>query len=117
MKGFVLSVMLCCLLPLSGWAAIPDQGYVSYYADHLSGRRTASGEPYDPLAYTAAHRSLPFGTRVMLREPRSGKEIEVVINDRGPFVRGRVMDISRAAAEALGITRRGVAHLQLSLHD
>jgi rare lipoprotein A len=83
-------------------------GEASYYSDKLAGRSTASGEPYDPRALTAAHRSLPFGT--VVRVVRSGPPgaVYVRINDRGPFVRGRVLDLSRAAAEALSMVRAGV---------
>ncbi len=87
------------------------QGQASYYSDALAGRPTASGEPYDPQRLTAAHRSLPFGTIVRV-SMESGKTVYVRINDRGPFVRGRVLDLSRAAAEHLGFVKRGVARLR-----
>ncbi len=83
-------------------------GQVSYYSDALAGRSTASGEPYQPRAFTAAHRSLPFGTIVRVTSDVTGRSVYVRINDRGPFVRGRVLDLSRAAAEKLGLLGRGV---------
>jgi rare lipoprotein A len=83
-------------------------GEASYYSDKLAGRSTASGEPYDPRALTAAHRSLPFGTVVRVLRSAPPGAVYVRINDRGPFVRGRVLDLSRAAAEALSMLRAGV---------
>lgn len=84
-----------------------ERGGASYYSDKLAGRPTASGEPYKPSEMTAAHRSLPFGTIVeVVRE--DGRKVEVRINDRGPFKRGRVIDLSRRAAEKLGMIREGV---------
>lgn len=85
-------------------------GLASYYGSE-SGSKTASGARYNPGALTAAHRSLPFGTQVRVTEPRSGRSVVVLINDRGPFVRGRVLDLSVAAARAIGITGRGVGHV------
>jgi rare lipoprotein A len=75
-------------------------GVASWYAQHS---RTASGEMMNPNAMTAAHKSLPFGTKVKVINKHSGKVIYVTINDRGPFVRGRIIDLSRAAARKLGI--------------
>jgi rare lipoprotein A len=83
-------------------------GEASYYSDKLAGRSTASGEPYDPRAFTAAHRSLPFGTVVRVVRSNPPGAVYVEINDRGPFARGRVLDLSRAAAESLAMMRAGV---------
>jgi rare lipoprotein A len=86
-------------------------GVASYYADSLAGRPTASGEPYDPAALTAAHRTLPFGTLVEVTRD-DGRSVVVRINDRGPFgKKKRIIDLSRRAAEALGIVRAGVAEV------
>lgn len=90
-------------------------GVASYYADMLAGRPTASGEPYLPAQLTAAHRTLPFGTRVLVRKAGGEGSVIVRINDRGPFVRGRVIDLSRQAAETLGMIRAGVAPVELWL--
>jgi len=91
------------------------RGAASYYSDALAGRPTASGERYDPELPTVAHRSLPFGSvlRVVREDTRS--EVCVRVNDRGPFVRGRVLDVSRAAAEALGMLRLGVAKVRVEV--
>jgi rare lipoprotein A len=88
-------------------------GRAAYYSDALAGRPTASGEPYDPRALTAAHRSLPFGTRVRVVRPGSDRSVIVRINDRGPFGDDkRIMDLSRAAAEKLDMTRAGVVEIR-----
>lgn len=89
-----------------------EEGDASFYSDRLAGNTTANGERYDPAALTAAHRTLRFGTRVEVRRS-NGARVVVCINDRGPFVSGRVIDLSRAAAEALGIIRAGVAPVAL----
>jgi len=90
-------------------------GTASYYAGKFHGRRTASGERFDNGAMTAAHRTLPFGSRVRVINPANGRSVTVRINDRGPFTRGRVIDVSRAAAEELGMVARGHARVELEL--
>lgn len=82
--------------------------YASYYS---SGYRTASGERFNPNGYTAAHRSLPFGTRVQVTNPRTGRSVVVRINDRGPFVRGRSLDLARGAAFAIGMRGTGAVRM------
>lgn len=91
-----------------------ERGQASWYGPRFHGRRTASGERYDQHAMTAAHKTLPFGTLVRVRSLVTGKEVDVRVTDRGPFVRGRIIDVSRAAAEALGMM--GVGVKQVSLH-
>ena len=81
----------------------------TYYA---SGRRTASGQAFDPNAHTAAHRTLPFGSRVTVANPHNGRSVTVVINDRGPFTRGRIIDLTPAAAHQLGFN--GLASVTVS---
>lgn len=90
-------------------------GEASYYASGFEGRPTASGEPYRGKALTAAHRTLPFGTRVKVTNLANGRSVEVRINDRGPFHRRRVIDLSRAAAERLGMVRRGRAPVEVQV--
>lgn len=85
-------------------------GMASYYGRE-SGSRTASGQRLNPSAMTAAHRTLPFGTKVKVTEPRSGRSVVVTINDRGPFIRGRVLDLSTGAAAVIGIKGRGVGRV------
>src|SRR5262245_58787530 len=82
-------------------------GIAAYYSTDYSGR-TARGDRYDPKKFTAAHRSLPFGTRLRVTDPRSQRSVVVVVNDRGPFTKGRVLDLSLAAAKALNMMDRGL---------
>ncbi len=91
------------------------RGSASYYASKFNGRRTASGERFDNSDLTAAHRSLPFGSRVRVTNPANGRSVVVRVNDRGPFTRGRLIDVSRAAAEELGMVARGHADVELAL--
>ena len=91
-----------------------ERGQASWYGPRFHGRRTASGERYDQHALTAAHKTLPFGTVVRVRSLVTGRQVDVRVTDRGPFVRGRVIDVSRAAAEALGMMGLGIK--QVSLH-
>lgn len=88
-------------------------GIASYYANAMNGRRTASGEIYDAKKYTAAHRTLPFGTMVRVTMLQSGKSVIVKINDRGSYVKGRVIDLSLAAARKLGLIRAGIANVKI----
>jgi rare lipoprotein A len=96
----ILAVCLLCL-PFTG-TAIAESGIASVYA--YRGGKTASGERVNPSALTAAHRTLPFGTSVEVINRRNGKSVTVRINDRGPFVRGRVIDLTPAGARALGFS-------------
>jgi len=93
------------------------EGVASYYGRRFHGRPTASGEAFDMNDFTAAHKTLPFGSRVRVTNPRNGQSVIVRINDRGPFVRGRHIDLSRAAAEEIGIVRRGHGEVELELLD
>lgn len=101
--------------PTSAAREIPRRGQASWYGKSLHGRRTASGERFDMNALTAAHRTLPFGTRVRVTELKGGKSVEVRINDRGPFARARIIDISFAAAKALGIVSTGTASVEITV--
>ena len=92
-------------------------GVASYYGRRFHGRLTANGERFDMNAMTAAHRSLPFGTRVRVTNPRNGRSVVVRINDRGPFVRGRTIDLSRAAATRIGMISSGHARVELERLD
>jgi rare lipoprotein A len=95
-----------------------ESGYASWYGAALAGRRTASGERFDPGKMTAAHRTLPFGTWVEVRRVDSGDTVRVRITDRGPFGHeDRIIDLSRAAADRLGIRKAGVAKVELRIVD
>lgn len=91
-----------------------ERGGASWYGARFHRRRTASGELFDMRALTAAHRTLPFGTRVCVRSLRTGRAVEVRINDRGPFHPGRVIDLSQAAAEKLGSKGLGIKQVALA---
>jgi len=92
------------------------QGSGSYYADKFAGRPTASGAPYEPNGFTAAHRTLPFGTVLRVTRLGGGQQVYVRVTDRGPYgPRGRILDLSRAAAAQLGMLRAGVAKLQVEV--
>lgn len=90
-----------------------QRGLASWYGAPHHGRRTSSGEPFDMRGLTAAHRTLPFGTRVLVTDPASGRSVEVRINDRGPYVGGRVIDLSHEAARQLGALVAGVIPVTL----
>jgi rare lipoprotein A len=87
-------------------------GRASFYADRLAGHATATGEPYDPAALTAAHRTLPLGTFVDVARA-DGRHVVVRVNDRGPYAGGRIIDLSRRAAAEIGMIREGVADVAL----
>lgn len=88
-------------------------GRASWYGKAFQGRRTANGERFDMNALTAAHPSLPFGTRLMVRNANNGREVMVRINDRGPHTGGRIIDLSRAAAKVIGLLEAGVGNVVL----
>ena len=129
MKTFFLSIAVCILATPTLFAANrseklnPDgdkvvstsRGMASWYGGRWIGRKTANGEIYREGDMTAAHKTLPFGTRVRVTDVNTGKSAVVRINNRGPYVRGRVIDLSEAAASDLGMKRRGVARVKLEV--
>ncbi|TFF22088.1 septal ring lytic transglycosylase RlpA family protein [Jiella endophytica] len=90
-------------------------GNASYYGKRFHGRRTANGERFNMNAMTAAHKSLPFGTKVRVTNRRNGKSVVVRINDRGPYAHGRVIDLSRAAASRIGMLNSGTAPVKIDV--
>ena len=109
---FVVSVLVAASALAPNTSAFAETGRASWYA--LTSK-TASGEMCDPTAMTAAHRTLPFGTRVKVENLKNGRSVVVRINDRGPFIRGRVIDVTKAAAARLGFVRKGVADVRLTV--
>ena len=93
---------------------VVEKGKASYYADYFKGRQTANGERFRQGKRTAAHKTLPFGTKVRVTNLKNGRSVKVRINDRGPFVSGRVIDLSKKAARKLGMLDDGVAEVKLS---
>ena len=112
--GLLFSLMLfllsCSTTPKGTFF---EEGHASWYGKKFHGRTTASGEKYNMFEMTAAHKSLPFGTRVVVHSKRSGKTVEVRINDRGPFISGRIIDLSYAAAKELDIVNLGQDEVEL----
>ena len=92
-----------------------QKGVASYYADRFHGRKTASGTRYNKGALTAAHKSLPLGTKVRVTNLKNGETVDVEINDRGPYVKGRVIDLSKAAARELGMMHAGVVPVRVEV--
>ena len=92
---------------------VTETGYASYYADNLNGHSTASGEAYNSGKLTAAHRKLAFGTIVTVINLKNGKQVIVRVNDRGPFVSGRIIDLSKAAAKQIDMVGAGVEKVKI----
>jgi rare lipoprotein A len=119
-SAFVLSAALTaagiCMIAAgaNGASLAPQEGLASVYAKHFNGRPTASGERYDSRALTAAHRTLPLGTQIKVTNLENGKSVRVRINDRGPHVRGRIVDLSAGAAAALGFST-GVVQVRIEI--
>jgi len=112
LKALVLLFFLGChVAALAG----SEEGMASYYADSLHGNLTASEEPYNKDAMTAAHRTLAFGTRVRVTNLDNGKSVELVINDRGPHAKNRIIDVSGAAAGQLGLIDSGTAKVSVEV--
>lgn len=101
----LFGALLACV-SMAGGAQAAECGRASWYALHSM---TANGERMNPSAMTAAHKSLPFGTRIKVINKANGKSVVVRINDRGPFIRGRIVDLSKAAAKSIGMIHSGHA--------
>lgn len=104
-----------CTLAAAPALADPSSGAASWYGPGFDGRRTANGETFDQNALTAAHRTLPFGTQVRVTYQGTGESVVVRINDRGPYAPGRVIDLSREAAEEIGLLGAGVGEVTLEV--
>jgi rare lipoprotein A len=100
--------------PLASHIGFEQEGIASSYGSDFHGRTTSSGEIFDMNTMTAAHKTLPLGVYVRVRDKRTGREVVVRINDRGPFVRDRIIDLSEAAADKLGILREGLAPVKIT---
>ena len=109
---FLFTLTGCRLLP---WGGHVQKGTASWYGNEYHGRATASGEIFNENAMTAAHRSLPFGTLVRVKNLQNDRTCVVRINDRGPFIRGRIIDLSKRAARELGMLAAGVVPVRLEI--
>ncbi len=116
MKRYLLTVIFQLFIAFTICAQV-QTGKASFYADKFEGSPTASGEKYKHNKLTAAHRSLPFGTKVRVTNVANNESVEVVINDRGPFVENRVIDLSKSAAEKLGFINQGLADVKVEVID
>jgi peptidoglycan lytic transglycosylase len=110
------AVCICAIATVANGASLlpAEEGLASVYSKQFNGKITASGEPYNGNIYTAAHRTLPFGTMVKVTNLDNGKSVRVRINDRGPHVRGRIIDLSSSAATALAMSA-GVARARIEV--
>ena len=107
-------VLLCAMLCFASCSRkVTQTGKASYYADKFQGRKTASGETFRQGRLTAAHRTLPFGTKVKVINIANGRSVKVRINDRGPFAEGRIIDLSKKAAKRIGMVNTGVANVEI----
>jgi len=111
-KATMAGLLIVFVFSISAIAGT-EEGIASYYADSLDGNPTASGEPYDKSAMTAAHRTLPFDTKVKVTNLANDKSVVVRINDRGPHVENRIIDVSGAAAEKLGLLDSGTTRVRI----
>jgi rare lipoprotein A len=102
-----LGLLSCATSNLSDKKSVYQSGKASWYGEKYHGRKTASGEKYNMNAMTAAHKKLPFGTKVKVTSKINGQSVVVRINDRGPFAKSRIIDVSKAAAKKLGMIQKG----------
>jgi len=119
MSGIISVISFCAIATAAATPNLPSNiddraggrsfsGNISWYGAQFQGKKTASGEIFDMYKLSAAHRHLDFGTKVLVEDPRTGKSVIVKVNDRGPYVESRVMDISKGAATNLGTVTRGI---------
>ncbi|MBD1432797.1 septal ring lytic transglycosylase RlpA family protein [Sphingobacterium sp. DN00404] len=117
--GFVAVLLLMSCSPklrMTG-GEVRERGNASYYGGKFHGRTTASGERFNQNAMTAAHRTLPFGTKVTVKNLNNGKQVVVRINDRGPSSKSRMIDLSKGAATKIGMIRAGVVPVEIHYHN
>jgi rare lipoprotein A len=116
MKMRIAAAVAAGVIMCAGFAGVGEAktltGMASYYK---SGKLTANGERYNPHGLTAAHKTLPFGTKVRVTNLKTGRSVVVRINDRGPFIRGRIIDLSLGAARAVGLHKSGVARVKVAV--
>ena len=112
MKRYLLVFILFAVFT-SCSRRVTESGVASYYSDNLEGRKTANGEIFHQSDYVAAHKTLPFGTKVSVKNLSNGKTVKVRINDRGPFIKGRIIDLSRKAAKKIDMENAGITKVTI----
>ncbi|QDO94702.1 septal ring lytic transglycosylase RlpA family protein [Formosa sediminum] len=119
MKYYIQCFLICCILLSTHLSTAQDiwSGKASFYSDSLQGNYTASGALYNKNAFTAAHLTLPFNTKVRVTNLSNNKSVVVIINDRGPYSNNRIIDLSKAAAKEIGLINDGVAEVKLEVLD
>lgn len=110
MHKFIMTILLFVTVTT---ANAMQTGKISWYGPGFNGKKTASGERFNQYALTAAHKTLPFGTRVKITNPINNKSVIVRVNDRGPFIKGREFDLSKAAAQSIGIKGVGKVNFEI----
>jgi len=115
--SIILVIILSLFFPLSSDSLekYPQYGNASWYGGKFHGRKTANGEHFNKHSFTGAHKKLPFGTIIRVTNLRNGKEVYIRVNDRGPFVKGRIVDLSHAAAKAISFNGRGVIRVKVEI--
>lgn len=122
-RGILVIIAMISILALSSFRKKNGEEnevkttYASHYGDKFNGRKTASGQIFSNAKMTAAHRKLPFGTKVKVTNPKTGESVVVTINDRGPFIKSRGLDLSKAAFDAIGNLKSGVMQVQYQVLD
>lgn len=113
--NFAVALLLACSMFSCAGGRFTEEGKASFYSNKLSGKKMANGEKYNPRKLTAAHKTLPFGTKVKLTNPQTHRSVKVRITDRGPFAPGRIVDVSYRAARKLNMVKNGVTPVKLKV--
>jgi len=108
-------ICCCCLVATRNSAGFKEYGNASYYSDEFQGKKTASGEKYNKWDYTCAHKRLPFGTKLKVTNLENNKNVIVRVNDRGPFIKNRIVDLSFAAAQEIAMINKGVVRVKIEV--
>lgn len=111
----VIYLLSCCCLIGAGGSDYREYGIATYYGDEFHGKKTASGEVYNKYEFTCAHRKLPFGTKLKVTNMKNKKSVIVKVNDRGPWVKGRIVDLSYAAAKKIGMIADGLVKVKIEI--
>ena len=114
-QAFLITLLAVLLFPVFANAQQEELGLASFYSDLFQGKPTASGELYDTDKMTAAHKTLPFGTTIKVTRLDNGKSVKVTVNDRGPYISGRIVELSRAAAEKIDLVKDGVTRVKVEV--